>query len=127
MRSRAVSLPFACCFSIAISSWCALARNSSSCSTFSSYVSGTFWRMERASYSDGSVNGPVDAWGESTEDGNCGRRSYSVSRGRLQQTAWESRKPLQVAGLQAKTAPLKGSVELGVDERALVRGAEVVE
>src|SRR5215217_5372071 len=46
-RSRAVYLPFACCFSTAASDpwWTAAWRSSSSCASFSSYVSGLFWRM----------------------------------------------------------------------------------
>src|SRR4051794_14509606 len=46
MRSRAVSFPRSCCFSTAASdpAWAAW-RSSSSCWTFSSYVSGFFWRL----------------------------------------------------------------------------------
>src|SRR4051794_19410449 len=46
MRSRAVIFPRSCCFSTAASdpAWAAW-RSSSSCSTFSSYVSGFFWRL----------------------------------------------------------------------------------
>src|SRR3954468_5641717 len=45
-RSRAVSLPFSCCFSTAFSEaeWIAASRSSWSRASFSSYVSGTFWR-----------------------------------------------------------------------------------
>src|SRR5919201_2640228 len=46
-RSRAVSLPLSCCFSTACSEaeWTAASRSSCSWASFSSYVSGTFWRM----------------------------------------------------------------------------------
>ena len=47
IRSRAVYLPFACCFSIAASeaAWTASWRSSSSCASFSSYVSGALSRI----------------------------------------------------------------------------------
>ncbi len=47
IRSRAVSLPLACCFSTASSEaeWIAWSRSSRSWASFSSCVSGTFWRM----------------------------------------------------------------------------------
>src|SRR6185312_1027064 len=49
-RSRAVSLPFSCCFSTAFSEaeWIAASRSSWSWASFSSYVSGTFCRLIRA-------------------------------------------------------------------------------
>ena len=47
IRSRAVYLPFACCFSTAFSdAWSTTAlRSSSSCSRRSANVSGAFWRI----------------------------------------------------------------------------------
>src|SRR3954447_16846830 len=47
MRSRAVSLPFSCCFSTAFSEaeWTAASRSSWSWASFSSYVSGDFCLM----------------------------------------------------------------------------------
>ena len=47
IRSRAVYLPFACCFSTAVSEpwWIAASRSSASCSSFSSFVSRAFSRM----------------------------------------------------------------------------------
>src|SRR5215217_2557045 len=54
IRSRAVYLPLACCFSTAFCEpwWMAASRSSSSCASFSSYVSGLFWRMRRRSLSE---------------------------------------------------------------------------
>src|SRR4029078_10572530 len=54
IRSRAVSLPFACCFSTAFSEpwWIAASRSSSSWASFSSYVSGLFWRMRAPSLAE---------------------------------------------------------------------------
>ena len=50
IRSRAVYLPLACCFSTACSEawWIAAARSSSSWASLSSNVSGLFWRMGAA-------------------------------------------------------------------------------
>ncbi len=47
IRSRAVYLPFACCFSTAVSEpwWIAASRSSASCSSFSSFVSRAFSRI----------------------------------------------------------------------------------
>src|SRR4051795_10143035 len=49
IRSRAVYLPLACCFSTAVSDawWTAAARSSSSWASRSSEVSGLLWRMRR--------------------------------------------------------------------------------
>src|SRR3954471_15863553 len=55
MRSRAVYLPFACCFSTAFSdAWSTTAaRSSSSCASRSANVSGAFWRIGGRRYRSG--------------------------------------------------------------------------
>ncbi len=51
-RSRAVSLPFSCCFSTASAEaeWTAWSRSSRRWASFSSWVSGNFWRTARRFY-----------------------------------------------------------------------------
>src|SRR3954453_9190708 len=55
IRSRAVYLPFACCFSTAFSeAWSTTAaRSSSSCASRSANVSGAFWRIAGRRYRSG--------------------------------------------------------------------------